>query len=286
MWSQLLRRLALAGLLAALPGAASAGSIHLAWDAVPGATGYRAYFGTASGQYTGVVDMKNATSGTLTGLLDCTTYYVSIKAYDTNGGISSQFSNEVAGWARPLIDRMTPTSVVQGETRLTVDVFGANFDPDAALAWSIDGVPRDIDGNELIVLEDLAVQSCTELRAYVTLEPAARGLRAMQIGGFNVDFEVVNPDTVFGTGRETIQVELDEIRADINQSDGDTFERVDGKDLTWLARAHASREGQPYFNPDADLDGDGMVDGSDLAMLAARFGRCWSGASWSDAACN
>jgi hypothetical protein len=61
---------------------------------------------------------------------------------------------------------------------------------------------------------------------------------------------------------------------------------VDGKDLVWLAHSHASAEGDPFFNPDADLDGDGMVDGNDLAMLAARFGQCWTGSGWSNGACN
>jgi hypothetical protein len=279
--------------LAFAHGSVFGGAIHIEWEKVDGATGYRAYFGKASGQYTGVQDMGlggpgasgSSRTGTVTGLEDCTTYYVAIKAYDDRGGISSAFSNEVVGWARPAVTSITPSSVVQGD-QLTLDVYGANFDSGAEIAATIDGLPTDIDGQDLIVLDDLSVVSCNQLQAMVTIEPTARGLRAMEVGDFDINFEIVNPDTVFGRGLKTIDVGLNETRADINRDDPDTRDRVDGKDLAWLAHAHASSEGEAFYNPDADLDGNGMVDGADLAELASRFGRCWNGSGWSDSACN
>jgi hypothetical protein len=48
---------------------------------------------------------------------------------------------------------------------------------------------------------------------------------------------------------------------------------VDGADLIRLARAFGSRNGELRYWRPADLDGDGRVDGSDLAVVAANFGR-------------
>jgi hypothetical protein len=86
-------------------------------------------------------------------------------------------------------------------------------------------------------------------------------------------------------GQGSYEVLFDEERLDINRSDSETRDRVDGKDLVWLAYSHATTEGDPRFNPDADLNGDGAVDGEDLAYLATGFGACWDGSSWSLSSC-
>ena len=98
----------------------------------------------------------------------------------------------------------------------------------------------------------------------------------MEVGDLPLSVEVRNPDSVFGSSSLPLQVLFSEIRADINRSDSETRNRVDGEDLVWLAHAHGSSQGENHFNPDADLDGDGQVDGVDLAYLAARFGECWN----------
>jgi hypothetical protein len=71
-----LRRLTLTGFIAILSLAAPswAGEMHLRWDAVDGAVGYRIYYGTRSGEYTESIVAGNATSGVLSGLADCTSY--------------------------------------------------------------------------------------------------------------------------------------------------------------------------------------------------------------------
>jgi hypothetical protein len=58
------------------------------------------------------------------------------------------------------------------------------------------------------------------------------------------------------------------MRGDINGS-----LRVDGFDLASLARAFGSSAGNPAFKAGADLDRDDDVDGDDLNILAAYFGR-------------
>lgn len=90
--SRLASVLALLAALIAISGNSLAGQLKLAWDPVAGATGYRLYYGTSSGNYASNVDAQNQTSATLTGLTDGTRYYVAVKAY--NGTTTSNYSNE------------------------------------------------------------------------------------------------------------------------------------------------------------------------------------------------
>lgn len=87
--------LALALLVAA--GQVVAAELKLAWDPSEssGVTGYKVYYGTQSGNYSGSVDAGNQTSTTLTGLADGQTYYIATTAYDS-AGAESDFSNEVS----------------------------------------------------------------------------------------------------------------------------------------------------------------------------------------------
>ena len=272
-------------LLSIASAGAFAGQVEIAWDSVSGATGYRAYYGTTSGQYTGSQNMGNATSGNLTGLNDCTTYYIAIKAYNNAGGISADFSNQVTGWARPELDSVGPALIEQGD-QVTLNIDGANFAAGADINLVVENVPQSQSGEDLLRLNNISVISCNRIQALVTVEPTSRGLRAMEMGNYTMNLDVVNPDQVFGAGTETLEVVFAESRSDINRADSSTRDRVDGKDLVWLAHTFSSSEGEADFNADADLDGDGQVDGTDLSMLAARFGQCWDGSTWNDSVCN
>jgi len=55
--------------------------------------------------------------------------------------------------------------------------------------------------------------------------------------------------------------------------DIDSSDRVDGFDLGRLGLAFGSQPGDPNWDPDADLNGDGIVDGADLAILDENFGK-------------
>ena len=107
----------------------------------------------------------------------------------------------------------------------------------------------------------------------------------MEIGTFSFNVQVVNPGGIYGTRSTNLVVDFDPYRSDINRSDAMTTDRVAGKDLAWLAYAYGSAEVDPRWNPDADLSGDGFVDGQDLALLAVGFGQCWNGSNWSASAC-
>lgn len=87
----------LAGGLVFAVGAANAQSgATLAWDPSESGdvTGYRIYYGNASGDYTQSVDAGNATKFTISNLSAKAVYYFAVTAYNA-AGLESDFSNEV-----------------------------------------------------------------------------------------------------------------------------------------------------------------------------------------------
>ncbi len=169
---------------------AVAGTFSLAWDPVsdPDLAGYRVYYGTSPGSYGPPVDVGNVTSHTLTGLADCTTWYVAVKAYDTTGNESVNFSNEVSGWPRPEVTASAPSSAEQGR-RLDLTISGANFQAGASVDF----------GDPNIIVNSVSVNGCNQLVADVSVtNTAAAGAR---------DVEVMNPDRVFGVGSAVFVVD-------------------------------------------------------------------------------
>jgi hypothetical protein len=78
---------------ATLPGSYS---VALAWQASasPNITGYRVYYGSASGQYTNSVLVGNVTTNTVSGLANGVTYYFAITGVAADGE-ESPFSNQI-----------------------------------------------------------------------------------------------------------------------------------------------------------------------------------------------
>jgi hypothetical protein len=98
-------RLVLAGLGVALTAGtagATGSSVTLAWNSsdTPAIAGYRVYVGGETQNYTNIVDVGNANSATITGLIPGTTYFFAATAYDSLG-LESPFSSEIA-YAVPL----------------------------------------------------------------------------------------------------------------------------------------------------------------------------------------
>lgn len=174
-------------LLAALP--AMAGSMPLEWSPVadPDVAGYKIYYGTTSGQYSGNVDTGNVTSFTLGSLADCSRYYIAVKAYDTSGNLSTTFSGEIAGLATPTASAVSPSASERGQT-LTVTVTGSNFDT-GAMASFLD--PK-------ITVTSATLVSCTQLRLTIAVaSDATLGARTL---------EVTNPDGSFVGRLAAIQI--------------------------------------------------------------------------------
>jgi len=257
--------LALTGLAALAAPAAQAGTVDLEWDPVAGASGYKVYYGRAAGQYTQIKDVGNHTTTTMGNLTDCADYYMAVKAYNAYGE-SAEFSNEVFGWARPALTGAVP-AVMQGE-QVTLDLTGANFKPGAVV---------EID-NPHVAVSSVAVSSCNRIQLIATVDPLAPGLRAAEVGSFEVT--VQNPSDVFGRRSNGFTVRIDPARFDVNKSDSSTNNRLDGKDTVWLSRTFGARDGDAMYAPDHDFTGDGWIDGEDLAYLASNLGKCWNGTTW------
>jgi len=77
-------------ILSLLMTTAHAAQVTVAWDANtdPAVAGYRVHYGTAPGNYTTHIDVGNATSCVINGLLAGLTYYFAATAYDGSGNES------------------------------------------------------------------------------------------------------------------------------------------------------------------------------------------------------
>lgn len=250
-----------------------AGTISLAWDPVAGATSYQVHYGTSSANYTQITNV-NTNSATLNNLQDCTTWYIAVKASNSSG-VSENFSTEVSGWPRPVLTSATPSSTMQGQ-QAVVDIYGNNFQS---------GAEVDLGADSHVNLGSTSVVSCTHIQVLATVEPTAPNVRPAQVG--RLDIAVVNPDDVFGVKAQAFEVLINPARFDVNRTDTATRDRIDGKDTIYLSRVFGLSEANANYDPDNDFDGDGWVDGTDLAYIASNLGRCWSSASgsWSAAAC-
>ena len=98
-----------------------AADVSLAWDPSdsPGVTGYRLGYGTASGQYGTVVDVRKVTTWTVSNLAPGT-YYFAVKAYDSTG-LESEYSAEVSTTIVPPVDTTAPviSAVAASEVNAT-----------------------------------------------------------------------------------------------------------------------------------------------------------------------
>jgi hypothetical protein len=85
-------------------------TVTLGWNASVGSAGYNLYFGGVSQNYTNMINVGNATTGTVTGLSGGITYYFSVTAYDV-AGLESPFSSEVS-YTIPATNSVTQTNNV------------------------------------------------------------------------------------------------------------------------------------------------------------------------------
>jgi hypothetical protein len=72
-------------------------SVTLAWNSSPAEKllGYRIYYGTARGKYSGSIDVGNVTTNKISGLVSNVTYFFTVTCY-TKKGEESAFSNEIS----------------------------------------------------------------------------------------------------------------------------------------------------------------------------------------------
>jgi hypothetical protein len=255
----------LAGLL--WSGGASAGEISLAWDPVAGAAGYHVYYGTQPGVY-GAPLQTSAALCVLVGLDDCTEYFVEVRAFDATGelpatvnnvrrtdvfgGIEqpSGASNMISGWAAPVVTTVSPAQVLQGSLGVEVVISGSNFQPGSIVDFE----------NPTLTITNVTVTGCTSMTVTVDLLPWTL------IGFFPV--RVITPDAVTGVRLGAFEVLFDWRRIDF-----DLNHRIDGFDVFELGDRFGDYAGSPTFDPHYDMNGDGWIDGQDLAYLASHMNR-------------
>ncbi len=186
---------------------ATAGTISLAWDPVsaPDLAGYRVYWGASPTSYNQSLDVGNLTQATIPSLTDCTNWYVAVKAYDSAGNLSTAYSNEISGWARPVVSTTSPTSAERGRT-LNLTLTGSNFRSGATVKFANTG----------ITVNSVTVSSCSQIVVGVTVGVTAA------LGATNVS--VVNPDTTIGTGANlfTVTAVVPPLVLSTNPTDGAT----------------------------------------------------------------
>jgi len=122
----------------------AAQSVTLAWDPSPDPTvvGYKIYFGVASRTYTNVVDVGNATSVSIPGLVEGTTCFLAATAYDMLG-LESVFSNEISHTVPVGLPTVAIRVAANGQVVLTVTgQIGHSYDvleTRAFTAWTVIG---------------------------------------------------------------------------------------------------------------------------------------------------
>jgi hypothetical protein len=243
-------------LLILLPSVASAGTIKLAWDAVgdPDLAGYKVYYGTTSGLYTSSTSVaKEQTSADLTNLQDCRVYYMAVKAVDANGNESMGFSNEITGMSEPAPATVSPNTAKQATNYQIVTISGANFDTQARPDFGPD-----------ILVNSYSTTSCNQMTANITI---TAGARVNSAPGLPRLLTIINQGGPRGSKNGAFNVLFNERRADVDGSG-----RVGGRDLLYWQNAFGTVSGNTNYNLDADLNGDGTVDGADLSLLAVWHG--------------
>lgn len=200
-------------ILSAMAGVSvQAGSISLAWDPVvhPELAGYQVYYGTNPANLDQSVPVGTNAAVTLSNVADCTNYYVAVKARGNDGSESPTFSNQVSGWARPVVATVAPASI-ERTSQMALTVSGVNFMPGASVTFS----------DPAIVVNSVTVNGCNELVVDVNVPDTA-------IVG-TTDLTVVNPDQVFGQGSGVLTVtnaapngQIDQPLNDVTIDEGDT----------------------------------------------------------------
>lgn len=99
----------------------AAQTVTLAWEPSPDSTvtGYNMYYGVASGTYTNLVDVGNASSGSIPGLVEGTTYFIAATAYSILG-LESIFSNELSYTVPTAVAKLQIRAAANNQVVLTV----------------------------------------------------------------------------------------------------------------------------------------------------------------------
>ena len=150
--------------------------------------------------------MGPVTETIVDGLGDCTTWYLSVRAYNRYGLESSKPSKIVKGWPRPVVTASRPRSISPGETVL-LTVTGTNFDPGVPGDSLHPGATIEFSHPGLRVLEVLH-GACRQVQVRVEAVPDAEpGWSELTVKNVDVSRDdPTNDPKVFGTLEQGLEV--------------------------------------------------------------------------------
>ena len=273
-------------------GSAFAGLRTVSWSPSSGASGYKVHFGAQPEAYSTTVDVGNVTQATIQqNLDDCTTWYFAVTAYNTIG--ESDYSAEVP-WLTPMTISsaapVNPGQAVRQGTQFTMNIAGAGFNSGAAISVNTPGWSNCNGSGCAALQQTVRLQnpsiSCNTIQVAATVEPVGSGGTPAETGIYSIT--VTNPDNSTATRQSVFTVALDPLRFDVDPAGDGT---LDVKDLTTTARMFGSCDparygsgqcpgGDPAYQDGLDFNGDGWVDGDDLAHVCSNFGLDWNTNAW------
>ncbi|MFH1233538.1 MAG: IPT/TIG domain-containing protein [Patescibacteria group bacterium] len=147
------------------------GKVVAKWEAVVGASGYKLYYGKASGKYDKYDDVATSTSPLLiiTGLTNGQTYYFAVTAYYKSTGAESGYSNEVSVTPKDITAPVIPTdfNLIASSTDQAVVLTWKKAIDDTAYYQAFYGTASEIYGDSAKV--NLA-NSCSTTECKLTFE--------------------------------------------------------------------------------------------------------------------
>jgi len=114
------------------------GTIKVKWNPVADASGatiagYNVCSGPSATQLTSCDQVGKITETVMSGLTPCATYFVGVKARDTDGDVSASWSNIISGWPAPQIAAVVPATGQVGRPT-AVTITGSGFAAGSTLA--------------------------------------------------------------------------------------------------------------------------------------------------------
>ena len=156
-------------------------------------------------------------------------------------------------WSLPTLlfaaaDTVTPTNIKQGVRGASISI---------QLDSTVTFVP--VTGAKVDLGAGIEIGNVTVLGPKA-LNVGIQEVRCLTFVGKH-SFRIINPDGTEYLSAQGITVDFDPGRADVNKSG-----RIDGFDLAYIAIAYGSLAGMRSYNHKSDLNGDGLIDQTDLAV--------------------
>jgi hypothetical protein len=180
------------GVFLCVGAAKPAQALTLAWDASPGARGYKLYYGIVSTAYTSVVDVGNVTTNVVPGLTPGAIYFFAVTAYNASR-LESSLSTEIS---------VTVTNVLPAISFIPDQTINKNLST-AAIPFTVNDVETPLGG--------LTVQASS---SNPTLLPGSR----ITLGGSGANRSITLSPALNQSGSATITVSVGDLLAIVTRT--------------------------------------------------------------------